>query len=94
MEIEYDSHWQNNGSSYGSLAVFLCTMAFWSFARRKYKGIDFTSYGKDDSTGFLAKSKGSFSVGDCYSKIFLSILEARSMKVCFGKLSFQILKNS
>jgi hypothetical protein len=65
-------------------------MAFWSFARRKYKGIDFTSYGKVDSTGFVAKSKSSFSVGDCYSKVFPFIIEGRSMKVCFGKLSFSV----
>ena len=88
MEIKYDSHWQSNGSSYGSLDVFLYTMAFWSSARRKYKGIDFTSYGKVVSTGFVAKSKSSFYVGDCYSKVFPSILEGKSMKVCFGKLSF------
>ena len=70
MEIEYDSHWQNNGSSYGSLAVFLCTMAFWSFAKREYKRIDFASDGKFDSPDFVVKSKNPFSVGHCYSKVF------------------------
>lgn len=54
-ELEYDSVWSSDGSSYDNLFVFLRAMVFQCPPKRKDKRICFASHGKTDSVGILAK---------------------------------------